>query len=375
MGTPSIFSLQATSGRARAGELHLAHGLVQTPIFMPVGTRASVKTLDNRDLEELKVQILLGNTYHLYLRPGLEILREAGGLHGFMKWNGPILTDSGGFQIFSLGDLRKLREEGAFFRSHLDGSRHTFTPESVIEIQRTLGSDIMMQLDECPPGKAEESYVADSLQLSARWAYRCRKAWLDSEPYYSHSQALFPIVQGGVFPHLRARSMELLLKEDWPGVAIGGLSVGENKEDMRAMTDFCCEHLPKDRPRYLMGVGTPQDLVESIAMGVDMFDCVLPTRNARTGTLFTTRGRYSARAAKHAHSFNQPIDPSCTCYTCKTYDRAYIRHLYHVQEFSAMHLGTIHNLHYFLNLVKEAREAIISDDYELWAKMALEFYS
>jgi queuine tRNA-ribosyltransferase len=371
----SIYTLQAQSGQARAGELQLSHGKVQTPIFMPVGTRASVKTLDGRDLEELKVQILLGNTYHLYLRPGLEILREAGGLHGFMKWQGPILTDSGGFQIFSLGDLRKLNEEGARFKSHLDGSSHLFTPESVVAIQRTLGSDIMMQLDECPPGDAEESYVANSLQLSARWAERCRKAWLESDPYYGHEQHLFPIVQGGIYPHLRQRSMELLLEKDWPGVAIGGLSVGEGKEDMRAMTDYCCQHLPQDKPRYLMGVGTPQDIVESIAMGVDMFDCVLPSRNARKGTLFTTAGRYSAKAAKHAREFNIPIDEKCTCYTCQTYDRAYIRHLYHVQEFSAMHLGTIHNLHYFLNLVREAREAIFADRYAAWAKEVLLAYA
>jgi queuine tRNA-ribosyltransferase len=355
----SIFQLEAQDGRARAGLLRLPHGDVPTPVFMPVGTRASVKTLDTRDLEDLGVTILLGNSYHLYLRPGLEVLRAAGGLHGFMDWSRPVLTDSGGFQIFSLGDLRKLREEGAEFRSHLDGSRHLFTPESVVEIQRTLGSDILMQLDECPPGGAAKSYVEASLDLSLRWALRCRRAWLESEPLHGHPQALYPIIQGGVHEDLRSRSLAGLLEEEWPGLAIGGLSVGEGKTEMRAMTELCCCLMPVDKPRYLMGVGTPEDILESIDLGVDQFDCVLPTRNARKGTLFTRQGRYSARSARHRLSTDLPIDPDCSCSTCRRYDRAYLRHLYHVEEFSAMRLGTIHNLAYFLRLMEGARQAIL----------------
>ena len=369
-----IFQLQAEDGRARAGLLRLPHGEVPTPVFMPVGTRASVKTLDGRDLDDLDVPILLGNTYHLYLRPGVDVLTAAGGLHGFMKWNRPILTDSGGFQIFSLGDLRKLREEGAEFRSHLDGSKHLFTPESVVGIQRALGSDVMMQLDECPDGRAERDYVEASLELSHRWALRCRRAWLESEPLHGHPQALYPIVQGGVHEDLRRRSMELLLQEDWPGLAIGGLSVGEAKPDMRAMTDFCCANLPADRPRYLMGVGTPEDILESIDLGVDQFDCVLPTRNARKGTLFTSHGRYSAKAARHRVDFSRPIDPDCACPVCRRYDRAYIRHLYHVGEFSAMRLGTIHNLAYFLGLMRGAREAILEGRWAAWRDARLAPY-
>jgi queuine tRNA-ribosyltransferase len=374
MELSGIFTCHATSGRARAGTLQLPHGQVPTPIFMPVGTRASVKTLDARDVEELGTRILLGNSYHLYLRPGLDILREAGGLHPFMRWPGPILTDSGGFQVFSLGDLRKLKEEGAEFRSHLDGSRHLFTPESVVDIQRALGSDIMMQLDECPPGQCDEAYALQSLELSARWARRAREAWLGGTPLYGHAQALFPIVQGGTHLALRERSMELLLRDPWPGVAIGGLSVGESKADMRRVTDHCGRLLPTELPRYLMGVGTPEDILESIAMGVDMFDCVLPTRNARKGTLFTSEGRYNARGARHARSFNQPLDPECDCLTCRTYDRAHLRHLYHVEEFSAMRLGTIHNLRYFLRLVFGARQAILEDRYAAYMEKCLAPY-
>jgi len=374
METGGIFQLEASCGRARAGTLRLPHGEVPTPIFMPVGTRASVKTLDARDLGELDTRILLGNSYHLYLRPGLDILREAGGLHPFMRWPGPILTDSGGFQVYSLGELRKLKEEGAEFRSHLDGSRHLFTPESVVDIQRALGSDIMMQLDECPPGQCDEAYALKSLELSARWARRAREAWLGSQPLHGHPQALFPIVQGGVHASLRERSMELLLRDGWPGVAIGGLSVGESKADMRRVTELCGRLLPTDLPRYLMGVGTPEDILESIALGVDMFDCVLPTRNARKGTLFTSQGRYSARSARHARSFNQPLDPDCDCATCRTYDRAYLRHLYHVEEFSAMRLGTIHNLRYFLKLVFGARVAIVEGRYGEYMERCLAPY-
>ncbi|MCA9782014.1 MAG: tRNA guanosine(34) transglycosylase Tgt [Candidatus Delongbacteria bacterium] len=356
-----VFTLEATSGRARAGTLHLSHGSVPTPIFMPVGTRAVVKTLDGRDLEDLDPPILLGNTYHLYLRPGLDVLRAAGGLHRFMRWQRPILTDSGGFQIFSLAKLRKLHEEGASFQSHIDGSRHLFTPESVIEIQRVLGSDIMMVLDECPPGTADHAYVEGSLQRTLRWAGRCHTQWRATDALWGHQQFLYPIVQGGVFPDLRLQSIEALQEWDWPGLAIGGLSVGESKQAMREMTDLCGAHLPPDKPRYLMGVGTPEDILESIDLGVDQFDCVLPTRNARKATLFTTVGRVSAKSARHEFSVNQPLDPACACYTCRTYDRAYLRHLYHVEEFTAMRLGTIHNLHYFLDLVRGARQAILED--------------
>ncbi len=369
-----IFSVHATDGRARAGELVLPHGTVPTPIFMPVGTRASVKTLETRDLLEMDAPIILGNTYHLYLRPGTELMHEAGGLHQFMRWPRPMLTDSGGFQVFSLGALRKLREDGAHFRSHLDGSKHCFTPESVVGIQRTLGSDIMMVLDECPDGRADHAYTENSLGLTQRWARRCRQAWLDSEPLYGHRQALFPIIQGGVYEDLRRRSVEHILEQEWPGVAIGGLSVGEAKPDMRAMTQLCCECLPPHLPRYLMGVGTPVDLIESIELGVDMFDCVLPTRNARKATLFTSQGRVSAKSARFARSFNEPLDPECSCYTCRTYDRAYLRHLYHVEEFSAMRLGTIHNLNYFLKLVRDARRAILEGRWQDYRKGVLAAY-
>jgi queuine tRNA-ribosyltransferase len=363
MESASIFTLMQQDGRARLGRLKLPHGEVPTPIFMPVGTRASVKTLDARDLRDLEIRILLGNTYHLYLRPGKDLIRDAGGLHRFMRWDGPILTDSGGFQVYSLGELRTLKEEGAAFRSHLDGSRHLFTPESVVEIQRCLGSDIMMQLDECPPGKSPRDYIKNSLELSHRWALRARRAWLEGEPFHGHPQALFPIVQGGIYEDMRQLSMDLLLKDDWPGVAIGGLSVGEDKPDMRRITEYCCRNLPVQLPRYLMGVGTPEDILESIALGVDMFDCVMPTRNARKGTLFTSQGRYSARSAKHAREFDQPLDPACDCLTCTTYDRAHLRHLYHVEEFSAMRLGTLHNIRYFLKLVEGARGAIAEGRY------------
>jgi len=369
-----IFQLEARDGGARAGRLLLPHGEVPTPVFMPVGTRASVKTLDCRDLRELGITMLLGNSYHLYLRPGLEVMREAGGLHPFMRWEGPILTDSGGFQVFSLGDLRKLKEEGAEFRSHLDGSRHLFTPESVVEIQRALGSDVMMQLDECPPGDCDEAYASASLELSARWALRARRAWEETSPLHGHPQALFPIVQGGVHDHLRRRSMELLLACDWPGVAIGGLSVGEAKPDMRRITALCGRELPVDKPRYLMGVGTPEDILESIALGVDMFDCVLPTRNARKGTLFTSLGRVNARSARHAKAFNQPLDPACDCFTCRHYDRAHLRHLFHVEEISAMRLGTLHNLRYFLTLVEGARAAIQEGRYAAYVDRCLAPY-
>jgi queuine tRNA-ribosyltransferase len=369
-----IFTLQAEDGHARAGLLELPHGPVPTPVFMPVGTRASVKTLDCRDLEELEVRMLLGNSYHLYLRPGLEVLRRAGGLHRFMRWSGPILTDSGGFQVYSLGELRTLREEGAEFRSHLDGSRHLFTPESVVDIQRALGSDIMMQLDECPPGRSDADYARRSLELSARWAARARRAWLGGAPEHGHPQALLPIVQGGVHEELRRRSLELLLQDEWPGLAIGGLSVGESKADMRRVTELCCRLAPRALPRYLMGVGTPEDILESIALGVDMFDCVLPTRNARKGTLFTSQGRYAARGARHREAFDQPLDPACDCLACRRYDRAHLRHLYHVEEFSAMRLGTLHNLRYFLRLVEGARRAILEGRFAAYMETSLAPY-
>ncbi len=369
------FHLQASCGNARAGDLESTRGLVHTPLFMPVGTRASVKTLDTRDLLELGAQILLANTYHLFLRPGAELIARAGGLHSFMSWSGPLLTDSGGFQVYSLGELREVREEGVEFRSHLDGSRHTFTPESVVEVQRLLGSDIMMALDECPPAHAERSYVERSMELSCRWAFRCRSVWLQSEPLHGSAQALFPVIQGGVHEDLRRRCIDELSREDWPGLAIGGLSVGEPLPAMRAMTELCCGLMPVERPRYLMGVGSPRDILESIDLGVDLFDCVLPTRNARKATLFTRRGRYSAKAAKYKEHFDRPVDPECRCYTCRTYDRAYLRHLYHVEEFSAMRLGTIHNLCYFMDLVRGARRAILDGRWKDYLKTCLDAYA
>lgn len=328
---------------------------------MPVGTQACVKTLTPDDLHGIGAEIILGNTYHLNLRPGMEIIKHFGGLHQFMGWNKPILTDSGGFQVFSLGKLCKINETGVVFQSHLNGSLVELGPEAAVKIQETLRADIHMAFDECTPYPATEEQAKLSMERSMRWAERCRKA--KSIPELLQ----FGIVQGGVFPHLRTQSIELLVKNDFEGYSIGGLSVGEPKEDMRAITEHCCDLLPKDRPRYLMGVGTPIDLVESIALGVDMFDCVLPTRNARNGTVFTSSGRVNIKNAVH-QTDKQPLDPKCSCYTCKTFSRSYLRHLFIANEVTVLRLLTIHNLKYFLDLIADARNAIQAGSYAAFLK-------
>jgi len=351
------FKIEATSENARAGVLQTPHGEIKTPIFMPVGTRATVKTLDPQDLANIKAQIILGNTYHLYLRPGHKLIKEAGGLHKFMGWNKPILTDSGGFQVMSLSGLRKITPEGVCFQSHIDGSYHMFTPEKVIEIQNAIGSDIMMSFDECPPYPATKKYVADSLETTLDWAARGKAVHKNTD-----QQALFGIVQGGIYEDLREESAKKLMEMDFPGYSIGGLAVGEDKKDMFKITKFLNNILPQEKPRYLMGVGTPGDLLKNIENGVDMFDCVMPTRNARKGTIFTWNGKMIIKSARYKEDFS-PIDENCQCYTCRNFSRAYIRHLFNVDEFLGMRLASIHSLHFYLDLVTKAREAILNGIY------------
>lgn len=324
---------------------------------MPVGTVGTVKTMTPQELEEIKAQIILGNTYHLYLRPGLEVISEAGGLHNFMNWNHPILTDSGGFQVMSLSGLRKITKDGVRFQSHIDGSYHMFTPEKVIEIQNIIGADIIMSFDECPPYPATKEYIERSLRLTLDWAQRGQAVHKNTE-----KQALFGIVQGGVFIDLRELSATRLMEMDFPGYSIGGLAVGEPKEDMVKVTGFLNTILPKNKPRYLMGVGTPADILMHIGNGVDMFDCVMPTRNARKGSIFTRNGKMIIKSARYKSDFG-PIDPECTCYTCRNFSRAYIRHLITMNEILGMRLTTIHSLHFYLELVGMARQAILEDRY------------
>lgn len=349
------FTIEATDGQARAAQLDTAHGSIQTPIFMPVGTVGSVKAIAPDDLHALGAQIILGNTYHLYLRPGDPLVARRGGLHGFSAWDKPILTDSGGFQVFSLSSLRKITEQGVEFRSHLDGSKHLFTPESVIAIQRNLNSDIMMVLDECVPYGADYAYTEKSLELTTRWALRARAAY----PLGTAHNLLFAITQGGFFKDLRERSIEALREHDFDGFAIGGLSVGESKGEMMAHLYHAAPLLPWNKARYLMGVGTPLDIVNGICAGIDMFDCVLPTRNARNGTLYTSLGKVNIKRKEYAED-DGPLDPHCSCYTCRTFSRAYLRHLYVSKELLAFRLNSLHNLTYYLNLVREAREAIVA---------------
>jgi queuine tRNA-ribosyltransferase len=348
---PRIHTVTHRDGAARAGRLTLAHGEVETPVFMPVGTVGSVKTLVPADLEALGAEIILGNTYHLYLRPGMEVIRRFGGLHEFVRWPRPMLTDSGGFQIFSLATLNKITEEGATFASHLDGARLSLTPELAVEIQETLGSDIHMVLDECTPYPATEEVARRSMERSMRWAARCRAARKRPE------LAQFGIVQGGVYPALRRESARALVEMDFEGYAIGGLAVGEPKPAMHEAITVANEILPQDKPRYLMGVGTPLDLVEGVARGVDMFDCVMPTRNGRNGTLFTSLGRVNIKNQTHRLS-DAPLDPACSCYTCTTFSRGYLRHLFVAGELTALRLLTLHNLAYYIGLMREMRAAI-----------------
>ncbi|MBD5203583.1 MAG: tRNA guanosine(34) transglycosylase Tgt [Bacteroidales bacterium] len=368
------FSIKATAKdtAARAGVIATDHGQIETPIFMPVGTVGSVKGVHQRELsEDIKAQIILGNTYHLYLRPGLEILEKAGGLHKFNGWTKPILTDSGGFQVFSLSANRKLKEEGAWFRSHIDGSKHLFTPEGVVDIQRIIGADIMMALDECAPGTADYDYAKKSLGLTHRWLKRGWDRFNETEGKYGYRQAFFPIVQGCVYPDLRRESARFIADLGAEGNAIGGLAVGEPTEKMYEMIEVVNEILPEDKPRYLMGVGTPANILEAIDRGVDMMDCVMPTRNGRNGMLFTRNGIMNMRNRKWADDFS-PLDPDGTAWVDEVYSKAYVRHLFVSNELLAMQIASIHNLAFYLALVKEAREHILTGDFAEWKRNMVE---
>ena len=352
--------------KARAGVLETDHGPIETPIFMPVGTAGTVKAVHQRELkEDIKAQIILGNTYHLYLRPGLEVLSNAGGLHKFNGWDKPILTDSGGYQIFSLSNQRKLSEEGATFKSHIDGSKHFFSPESVMDIQRTIGADIIMAFDECTPYPCDLKYAKNSLALTHRWLDRCVTRFNETEPKYGYNQALFPIVQGSVYKDLRIESAEFIASKNCFGNAIGGLSVGEPAEEMYAMTEVVTDILPKDKPRYLMGVGTPVNILECIALGIDMFDCVLPTRNARHGLLFTENGIINIKNEKWKNDFSV-LDENGTTFVDKAYSKAYLRHLLVCEEILAAQIASVHNLGFYLRLVKEARTRILDGSFIEW---------
>lgn len=367
------FELQHTApqSNARAGLITTDHGTIETPIFMPVGTQGTVKGVHIHELrDDINAQIILGNTYHLYLRPGMEIISQAGGLHKFNGWDRPILTDSGGFQVFSLSSNRKLKEEGAYFRSHIDGSKHLFTPEKVVDIQRCIGSDIMMALDECPPGDCDKSYASKSLDLTLRWLRRGWNHFNSTQPHYGHSQAFFPIVQGAAYPDLRRKSAEFVANLGAEGNAIGGLAVGEPTEVMYEMIEVVNEILPADKPRYLMGVGTPANILEAIDRGVDMMDCVMPTRNARNGMLFTPDGTMNMRNKKWADDFS-PLQPDGPSYVDRVYSKAYLRHLFIAQELLAMQIASIHNLAFYLWLVKEARKHIIAGDFAQWKAMMI----
>ncbi|MCF7825948.1 MAG: tRNA guanosine(34) transglycosylase Tgt [Candidatus Marinimicrobia bacterium] len=345
--------------KARTGRIETDHGSINTPVFMPVGTAGSVKSLSPVDLLETGSQIILGNTYHLLLRPGMEIMESAGGLHKFMSWAGPILTDSGGYQVFSLGQLNKITEEGVVFQSRIDGSKHSLSPEISMDIQRVLGSDIVMAFDECTPYPATPQQAQTSMELTHRWEQRSLSYFRSTQPKYGHGQQLFGIVQGSVYPELRKVSAQTLVDMDFDGYAIGGLSVGEPKADMYEITEVVTEHLPQDQPRYLMGVGKPEDLVEAVSLGIDMFDCVLPTRNARHGIMFTWDGPVSLKAAreKDAHI---PLDADCRCYSCQNFSRAYLRHLFKASELLVYRLASIHNVHFYHELMSTMRQSIIA---------------
>ena len=351
---------------ARAGILHTGHGPIETPIFMPVGTAGTVKACHIRDVrDEVKAQIILGNTYHLYLRPGLEVLEAAGGLHKFNGWDRPILTDSGGFQVFSLTGIRKMKEEGVTFQSHIDGSRHLFTPENVMDIQRSIGADIMMAFDECTPGTADYQYAKQSMERTHRWLDRCCDRFNSTEPKYGYEQALFPIVQGCVYRDLREQSAEFIASKNASGNAIGGLAVGEPTEKMYEMIELVNTILPKDKPRYLMGVGTPANILESISRGVDMFDCVMPTRNGRNGMIFTSEGIINLKNEKWKFDFS-PLDPNGETFVDAQYSRAYVRHLFVAGEILGPMIASLHNIGFYLWLVREARKHIIGGDFALW---------
>ncbi len=357
---------KSARSKARRGRITTLHSVIETPVFMPVGTQATVKAMKPEEVRDMGADIILGNTYHLFLRPGHELIREAGGLHKFMNWSGSILTDSGGFQVFSLGKMRKITEEGVRFQSYLDGSRHMLTPESVVEIQTALGSDIMMAFDECAPYPADRRYIKDSLERTTRWLKRCKEAHTNTE-----EQALFGIMQGGMYKDLRKESADQIVEMDLPGYSIGGLSVGEPKEIMYDILDDCADWLPEEKPRYLMGVGSPDCLIEGVARGIDMFDCVIPTRIARNGMAYTSFGKVSIKNKQYERDFT-PLDPKCDCYTCRNYSRAYLRHLFKAGEILSSILLTHHNIHYLLDLMKQIRTAIEEDRFE---EFRLEFYN
>ncbi len=362
------FSLTAgdKESKARAGEIMTDHGRIETPMFMPVGTLGAVKAVHLHELRDLiQAQIILSNTYHLYLRPGIDVLEKAGGLHRFNGWQGPILTDSGGYQVYSLSAIRKIKEDGAEFRSHIDGSKHFFTPELVIDIQRKIGADIIMAFDECTPYPCDFAYAKNSMHLTHRWLQRCVNRFQETECTYGYSQTLFPIVQGSVYRDLRKESAEFIASMEMEGNAIGGLSVGEPIEDMYEMTDLVCSILPADKPRYLMGVGTPANILEGIALGIDMFDCVMPTRNARNGMLFTRQGILNIKNEKWRDDFS-PIDAESDCEMMRTSSKAFLRHLMHEKEFLAGQIASINNLSLYLWLVKEARKKIIEGTFDAW---------
>jgi queuine tRNA-ribosyltransferase len=364
------FQLVHTSQKARAGFLKTAHGEIPTPVFMPVGTQGTVKALEQRELTQMGARLILANTYHLYLRPGDNILLSAGGVHSFISWDRAILTDSGGFQVFSLSDLREVNDKGVIFRSHIDGTSHTFTPESVIRMQRVIGSDIMMVLDECIASNAGFEAVASAMHRTISWACRSINAFEETKPLYGFDQMLFGIVQGGIFEELRFACIEKLITMPFGGYAIGGLAVGESSDDMYRITEYSADKLPVHKPRYLMGVGTPENILRAIESGIDMFDCVLPTRNARNGMLFTSTGTVNIRNAKHKAD-RQPVDESCDCYTCVTFSRSYLRHLFIAKEIVGLQLATLHNVTFYLRLLSEARKAILENAYDRWMDMTL----
>jgi len=368
------FFVSSKDKKARAGYFETGHGVVETPVFMPVGTQGTVKAVNQKYLEEIKTQVVLSNTYHLYLRPGTEVLEKAGGLHRFMNWQKPILTDSGGFQVFSLSELRKVKQDGVEFKSHLDGSAHFFTPEKVVAIQGSIGSDIIMVLDECTPYPCEYKYALNSAKLTSSWALMSKEAFEKSVPLYGHKQFMFGIIQGSVYKDIREFSAEDITKLDFDGYAVGGLAVGEPVDIMYDIVDFTTSLMPENKPRYLMGVGRPENLLEAVERGVDMFDCVMPTRNGRNAYLFTSKGILSMRNAKYKDDFSE-IDKQCDCYTCKNFSKAYLRHLFIAGEILALELASIHNLYFYLKLMRTAREKIIEGRFSEWKKEILKSVS
>jgi len=371
----SFFQLHKTStkSKARLGNLNTAHGNIPTPIFMPVGTQGTVKATLPKELLEIDTKIILGNTYHLYLRPGNDVIKHFGGLHKFMNWNRPILTDSGGFQVFSLQELRKLRDDGVQFKSHIDGSMHFFSPESVVDTQRIIGSDIMMVLDECVPYPADYNYVKRSVNLSLQWANLSRKHFLNTDPVYDFKQMQFAIGQGSMYKDLRKEYIEKIVNIGFEGYAIGGLSVGEPAEVMYEIIDICTNYMPNDKPRYLMGVGTPENLLEAISRGIDMFDCVMPTRNARNGQIFTTKGKFNIRNNRFKYS-NKPIDPNLNNYASQNFTLGYLRHLTIAEEILGLQLASMQNLAFYLWLMEQARQHIANDSFENWKNEFLNLY-